>query len=104
MTQATHIYHFNGGSDPTGTPLVLLHGSGGHAHDFLPLADALAPGSPVLGIQGNVAIDGGFAFFRRFPDRTIDEADLASRVPVLADFIEASARRYDLAKAAIAVG
>jgi phospholipase/carboxylesterase len=104
MTQATHIYHFNGGSDPTGTPLVLLHGSGGHAHDFLPLADTLAPASPVLGIQGNVAIDGGFAFFHRFPDRTIDEPDLTSRVPVLADFIEASARRYDVAKAPIAVG
>ena len=104
MTQPTHVYHFIGGSDPTGTPLVLLHGSGGHGHDFLPLADALAPGSPVLGIQGNVVIDGGFAFFHRFPDRTIDEADLTNRVPVLADFIEASASRHDFAKAPIAVG
>ena len=104
MTQPTHVYHFIGGSDTTGTPLVLLHGSGGHGHDFLPLADALAPGSTVLGIQGNVAIDGGFAFFHRFPDRTIDEADLTNRVPVLADFIEASARRHDFAKAPIAVG
>ena len=104
MTQPTHIYHFNGGSDMTGTPLVLLHGSGGHGHDFLPLADALAPASPVLGVQGNVAIDGGFAFFHRFPDRTIDEADLTDRAPVLADFIEASASRHGFAKVPIAVG
>ena len=57
-----------------------------------------------LGFRETVAIDGGFAFFHRFPDRTIDEADLTDRAPVLADFIEASASHHGFAKVPIAVG
>ena len=39
--------------------------------------------------------DGGFAFFHRFPDRSIDEADITSRTLILADFIEAASTQYD---------
>ncbi len=83
---------------------MLLHGSGGDEHDLMPLADALAPGSSLLGIRGTVAIDGGFAFFHRFPDRTIDEADITARTPVLADFIEITLASHSLARAPIAIG
>jgi phospholipase/carboxylesterase len=38
------------------------------------------------------------------PDRSVDEADITSRAPVLADFIEAASAQYGLAKAPIAVG
>ena len=41
------------------------------------LAEELAPGLPVLGVRGTVANDGGFAFFHRLLDRSIDEADIA---------------------------
>jgi phospholipase/carboxylesterase len=104
MTAPPHSHLFMPGSDPTKPPLVLLHGSGGDEHAFVPLADDVAPGSPTLGIRGTVPIDGGFAFFHRFPDRTIDEADITARVSVLADFIESASARYSLTRAPIAIG
>lgn len=104
MTQPTHVHHFIAGIDPTKAPLVLLHGSGGDERYLVPLAEELAPGSTILGLRGTVAIDGGYAFFHRFPDRTIDEADLTNRVPPLADFIQASLDNHGLTKAPIAIG
>lgn len=104
MTDEPHIHQFISGTSQDKTPLVLLHGSGGDERDLLPLAQLLAPGSPVLAIRGTVGIDGGFAFFHRFPDRSIDEVDVSARTPVLADFVESCRARYGLAIPPIAVG
>jgi phospholipase/carboxylesterase len=104
MTQSPHIYHFLSGTDSPKSPLVLLHGSGGNEHDLVSMVNELAPGSPVLAVRGTVAIDGGYAFFHRFPDRSINEADIANRVPVLADFITATMTSHSLTKAPIAIG
>ena len=104
MTQPPHIHHFIPGTNPTRAPLVLLHGSGGDEHDLVPLAQELAAGSPILGIRGTVAIDGGFAFFHRFPDRTIDEADITARIPILADFMAAILAGHSVTRAPIAIG
>jgi phospholipase/carboxylesterase len=104
MNRPTHIHRFIAGTDPAKSPLVLLHGSGGNEYDLVPLAEELAPGSPVLALRGTVAIDGGFAFFHRLPDRSIDEADISERTPVLADFIHATMATHGLNKAPIAIG
>jgi phospholipase/carboxylesterase len=104
MSTTSHSHLFTLGTDPIRPPLVLLHGSGGDEHELVPLAADMAPGSPILGIRGAVPIDGGFAFFHRFEDRTIDEADITARVSVLADFIEATSARYSFTKAPIAIG
>jgi phospholipase/carboxylesterase len=104
MSDEPHIHQFISGTSHGKTPLILLHGSGGDERDLLPLAQRLAPGSPVLAIRGTVGIDGGFAFFHRFPDRSIDEADISARAPVLADFIETCRARYGLTIPPIAVG
>lgn len=104
MIHADHTHHFIQGTVPTRAPLVLLHGSGGDEHDLVPLAEELAPGSSVLGIRGAVAIDGGYAFFHRFPDRSIDEKDIANRMPVLAGFIAASGARYGFTRAPLCIG
>jgi len=69
-----------------------------------PLAQLLAPGSSALAIRGTVTIDSGFAFFHRFPDRTIDNADISARVPILADFIKTCCARYGLTMPPVAVG
>lgn len=89
-----HTYHFTPGAGPSLSPLVLLHGSGGNEHDLVPLAAELSPGSPVLAVRGAVLIDGGFAFFHRLPDRSLDEADISVRTPVLGNFIEAVAANH----------
>jgi phospholipase/carboxylesterase len=47
-----------------------------------------ASGPPVFAVRGTVAIDSGFAFFHRLPDRSIDENDISERTPVLAQFIQ----------------
>ena len=104
MTQPKHARHFIAGTDPVKSPLVLLHGSGGNEHDLVALAEELAPGSPVLGVRGTIAIDGGFAFFHRLPDRSIDEADIRGRTPVLAEFIQDTMASHGLTKAPIAIG
>jgi phospholipase/carboxylesterase len=104
MSTTSHSHLFIPTTDPTKPPLILLHGSGGDERELVPLAADAGPGSPILGIRGTVPIDGGFAFFHRFPDRTIDEADITARVSVLTDFIEAASARYSLTRAPIAIG
>jgi phospholipase/carboxylesterase len=84
----SHAHCFHPGTEFL-PPLVLLHGSGGDEHALVPLAAALSPGAARLGVRGTVAIDGGYAFFERFPDRRVNEADVAARVPALAEFIAA---------------
>jgi phospholipase/carboxylesterase len=104
MIVTSHSHLFIPGTDLTKPPLVLLHGSGGDEHEFVPLATDVAPRSSTLCIRGTIPMDGGFAFFHRFPDRTIDEADITARVSLLADFIEAASARYSLTRAPIAIG
>jgi len=100
----TYVHRFAAGTGAAGSTLVLLHGSEGTDADLLPLADELAPGAAKLAVRGSVPIGGGFAFFRRFPDRRLDEGDLAARVPVLATFIETARKRYQLTRRPVVVG
>ena len=104
MSVPIHAHCFLPGTDNVGAPLVLLHGSGGNEFDLMPLASELAPGAARLGIRGTVAIEDGYAFFHRFPDRRVDEADIEAKAPVLAEFIDASCVRYDFARRPIAIG
>jgi len=104
MPNPIHAYCFPPGADAIGAPLVLLHGSGGNEFDLMPLASELAPKAAKLGVRGAVAVEKGYAFFHRFPDRRVDEADIEAKAPVLAEFIEASCARYNLARRPIAIG
>jgi phospholipase/carboxylesterase len=104
MPKPTHAHTFLAGTDTTRAPLVLLHGSDGTESDLMPLGDELAPAATKLGIRGTVAMDGGYAFFQRFPDRRVDEADIAARVPVLAKFIETSCAGYNFTRRPMAIG
>lgn len=104
MTDPIHAHCFVPGTDTGGAPLILLHGSGGNESELMPLASELAPEAAKLGIRGTVAIEGGYAFFHRFPDRRVDEADIKAKAPILAEFIEACRVRYHLAERPVAVG
>ncbi|EJC79437.1 putative esterase [Rhizobium leguminosarum bv. trifolii WSM2297] len=68
-------------------PLVLLHGSGMHERNLIPLADRVAPDRPFLTLRGALEWEEGFAFFRRNPDRTLDYADLFDETHHLGDFL-----------------
>jgi len=102
----TPTYHcsFQAGSDTTRVPLVLLHGTYGNESALLPLADRVAPGASRLGVRGTVALDNGYAFFRRHADRRVDEPDLASRVPALAALIHGFVSGGQLREPPVAVG
>lgn len=100
----THVYRFRAGTEIARAPLVLLHGSDGTESDLMPLADELAPEAAQLAVRGTVATDGGYAFFRRFPDRRVDEDDIAAEVPMLAEFIETSRAAYGLTEQPVAIG
>ncbi|MDF0532167.1 hypothetical protein P0W64_14455 [Tsukamurella sp. 8F] len=82
-----HVHRYLPATDPSRTPLVLLHGTYGTETDLLPSAGEVAPGAARLSVRGTVAMDTGYAFFRRHPDRRVDEADLAARIPELAHLI-----------------
>ena len=102
MTPSAHL--FIPGTAPDRYPMVMLHGSGGDEHELVSLATQLVPGAPTLAIRGTVEIDGGYAFFHRNPDRSIDEADISARIPALAEFIDVAAREHDFRKRSIVVG
>jgi phospholipase/carboxylesterase len=104
MIQPNHAHHFIAATDPAKAPLLLLHGSGGNEHDLVPLARELAPASSIIGLRGNVLFDEGYTFFHRFRDRSIDEADITARTPVLAEFINSIMVGQSLAQAPIAIG
>ena len=104
MPDASHTHYFVSGTDTIGAPLVLLHGSGGNEFDLMPLAYELAPEATKLGIRGTVGVDGGYAFFHRFPDRRVNEADIDVRAPVLAGFIRATYAAHGCIARPMAIG
>ena len=75
MSSQTPEYVLVRGEDPSQVPLILLHGSNGSEVDLLPLAQRLTPGGTHLGVRGTVRLPDGHAFFRRHPDRRIDEGE-----------------------------
>lgn len=88
-----------------GSPLVLLHGTGGDENDLLGLREHLSPGSPALSVRGEVLENGMPRFFRRIREGVFDEDDLRTRVDELADFLAAAETEYGIAPGSeVAVG
>jgi phospholipase/carboxylesterase len=103
-TSPTHFHRFIPGREPDAIPIVMLHGSGGDENEMVALAEELSPGAPTICVRGTVDIDGGYAFFHRRPDRTIDEADIDARIPALSGFVESVSVAHGFAKAPMVVG
>lgn len=104
MPPAPHVVVFEPGSDAAGPPLVLLHGSFGTETDLLPLAQRIAPGRSRLGVRGTVALNHGYAFFRRHPDRRVDEPDLTSRLPLVREVLHDLGDQSRLTRPPVVVG
>lgn len=105
MTIATlsHAHRFVFATEPTKTPLILLHGTGGDENDLLPLGATLSPGTALLSPRGQVLENGMPRFFRRLAEGVFDEADVRQRAGDLAGFVVQARNAYGLPKP-VAVG
>jgi phospholipase/carboxylesterase len=88
MAEAAGFYFERVGvASSQSSPLVLLHGSGSSETFLVEFARSIAPDRVALALRGQVPWDGGYAFFRRNPDRTLDQADLAARCSAFCCFL-----------------
>jgi phospholipase/carboxylesterase len=97
------VHRFVPATDPTRTPLLLLHGTGGNEDDLLPLGAQLSPGAALLSPRGKVSEHGMPRFFRRVAEGVFDLDDLKARTAELADFLAKSRKAYALERP-VAVG
>src|SRR5438477_11104234 len=90
---------------PPARVLLLLHGTGGDENDMIPVGRDLDPTAALLSPRGNVLENGMPRFFRRLAEGVFDEEDVIRRAHELADFVGATAARYEFdPKRVIAVG
>jgi predicted esterase len=100
--ESAWVHRFEPG---VGTPLLLLHGTGGNEDDLLPLGRTLAPGAPLLSPRGKVLENGMPRFFRRHAEGVFDLDDLRFRARELAEFLSWARETYGLGEVPpIAVG
>jgi phospholipase/carboxylesterase len=97
------VHRFKPGTQPGARPLLLLHGTGGNEDDLVPLAEMIAPGSPMLSPRGKVLENGMPRFFRRLAEGVFDEEDVHRRALELALFVEEAHKNYGIA-APLALG
>lgn len=88
MAEAAGFYFEQVGAAPSqSSPLVLLHGSGSSGTFLVEFARSIAPNRVAFALRGQVPWDSGYAFFRRNPDRTLDQVDLAARCSEFCSFL-----------------
>src|SRR6266496_577344 len=93
--QPDFLHEFVQGS--SNRTLLLLHGTGGHERDLIPLGRELDPNASLLSPRGKILENGMPRFFRRLAEGVFDLEDLKTRTHELADFVTASVRHYKLA-------
>ena len=84
-----------------GRTILLLHGTGGNESDLLDLGAAVAPGTRLLGVRGQVLEGGNPRFFRRLAEGVFDEADIIRRAADLAAFVPAAAATYGFDRSSV---
>jgi phospholipase/carboxylesterase len=99
-----HKFQLIVGTDSTQPLLILLHGSGRDEQDMVPLAAELSPQSTAIAVRGAIPWEEGYAFFRRFADRSIDEGSVLTQAPILAEFVVGVGAQYSSGERPILVG
>lgn len=87
----------------TGTPLVLFHGTGSSKEDIVSLADHIAPGAPVLAMDGDVLEGPMRRFFKRTGEGVYDMGDLARATAKMAGWLDEAFATYGI-RDAVGVG
>ncbi|SDG75706.1 alpha/beta hydrolase [Alloyangia pacifica] len=80
-----HVLHQP--EQPDGSALLLLHGTGGNETDLIPLGQALAPRSSLLGVRGRATDEGVIRWFRRLEMARFDQQSIRSEADAFADFL-----------------
>ncbi|MGU3467215.1 alpha/beta hydrolase [Methylobacterium sp. C33D] len=91
LDSLAHRWHASEGG---GSPLLLLHGTGGDEDELVPFAQAAASGAPMLAVRGAVSEGGKLRHFARHPDGRFDSSEVVRRADELAAFVAAARDRY----------
>ena len=83
MTETSALHHVTLPGREGLPSIVLLH-CRGHTEEFLvPFARAVSQEHSIVSVRGRVEWEGGYAHFRRHPDRTLNDEDLATGAAAL---------------------
>jgi predicted esterase len=91
LTELPHVWQ--PGDKDKGTVLA-LHGMGADEHDLLPLVNQVAPGYAILSPRGQSVEGGVVRWFRRLPDGSYDQDDMAKRLTQLKAFVQEASQKY----------
>jgi len=90
------VHRFFTPSDPDGSVIVLLHGSGGSEVDLMPMAARIAPRATLLGVRGRATEEGIARWFRREGPLRFDQKDIRSEAEAFEAFVEGAVETYAL--------
>jgi phospholipase/carboxylesterase len=79
-----------------GSTILLLHGTGGHEADLMPIAHRSAPRAALLGLRGRSNEEGSNRWFRRFGATAYDQADIRREAEAFAAFVEGAISGYGI--------
>lgn len=74
--------------------ILALHGMGADEHDLLPLVNQVAPGYSILSPRGQSVEGGVVRWFRRLPDGSYDQADMAEKLNQLREFLMEASQEH----------
>ncbi|MBA8876847.1 alpha/beta hydrolase [Phyllobacterium myrsinacearum] len=104
MPESSGYFHTVQPGDTEIPALILLHGSGQDETTLAGFGQTILPAATRIALRGTLPWEGGFAFFRRHADRTLDLLDLSDRAATLCGFIRYATKHYDLRKPPILAG
>ena len=90
------VHRFHVPKDPDGSTILLLHGTGGHEADLMPIAHRLAPRATLLGVRGRSTEEGHARWFRRRSATEFDQADIRSEAEAFDEFWRQAVTGYGL--------
>lgn len=90
------VHRFYTPSEPDGSTIILLHGSGGSETSLMALAHNANPRATLLGVRGRSTEEDIARWFRRFGDLSFDEKDIVSEAEAFAAFVEEAMGVYGI--------
>lgn len=96
MRDLPFIHRFHQPTDPDGSVMLLLHGTGGNESDLMPLAHRIAPRATLLGLRGRSTEEGVARFFRRNAMTGFDQDDIRAEAAAFDAFMQGALAGYGL--------